>query len=304
MSHQSLTKDQSDLAERAPAKLNLGLKVLSRRQDGFHDLIGVFQTINLADEIRLTRAPRLGLTCSDRSLPTGSHNLAWRAAELYLAEAGGSPVHIHLEKHIPAAAGLGGGSADAAAVLRGLDRSASRPLGAGPLTELAARLGSDVPFAVRGGTALVEGRGERLLSLTWEAGDLFYLLVCPREPVDTGWAYAQLDRLRAEEPESLSESSAYRRFMRSARGGRVDARGLWQVLENDFQPVVERAKPIVARASALLADTEPLVHSMSGSGSTVYGIYDDRTVASRAADRLRAAGFPVFLCTPDADPMY
>lgn len=302
MTFQSLTSPGDDVGEPAFAKLNLGLKVLSRRQDGFHDLIGLFQTVSLHDTLHLAPAASLGLTCSVPAVPDGPANLAWRAAELYLREAGGPTCHIALTKRIPAGAGLGGGSADAAAVLRVLDHRASRPLGHQALAELATRLGSDVPFALRGGTALVEGRGERLQALTWDAGSIWYVLVCPPEPVDTGWAYAELDRAREagtiRTTNGLSDRSPYLSFLTSARGGRVEASRLWQVVDNDFQALVERARPIVARASQLLAGTEPLATTMSGSGSTVYGIYDDRTVASRAADRLRAAGYPVFLCTP------
>ena len=298
MSKQSLTAGSGEWVESGPAKLNLGLRVLSQRQDGFHELIGLFQTVSLADRLRMQPSPRLEVTCSDPGVPSGPRNLAYKAADLYLREAGGSPWRVRIEKAIPAAAGLGGGSADAAAVLRVLDRASSRPVGARALARMAERLGSDVPFALTGGTALVEGRGERLSPLRWGSEEVWYVLVCPPVAVDTGWAYAELDRQRRARPVSLSESEPYRTFMEQARGGLVDAWRLWSVLHNDFQSVVERAKPIVARASQLLAATGPLARSMSGSGATVYGIYDDRTAADRAATRVREAGFPVFLCTP------
>ena len=298
MSKQSLTLGDGELVENAWAKVNLGLRVLSQRQDGFHDLIGLFQTVSLADRLRLRPSHRLEVICSDPGVPQGPRNLAFRAADLYIREAGGSHWHVHIEKAIPAAAGLGGGSADAAAVLRALDRAASRPVGLQSLARMAEQLGSDVPFALVGGTALVEGRGERLMTVGWSAGQVWYVLVCPPVPVDTGWAYAELDRQRRAGTAVLSEPDAYRTLLEHARGGLVDANRLWPVLHNDFQSLVERAKPIVARASQLLAGTDPLAHSMSGSGATVYGIYDDRTVANRAVLRLREAGFPVFLCTP------
>ncbi len=303
MSHQSLTDNSESRQERACAKLNLGLKILSRRQDGFHDLLSVFQTVSLCDTVRVTLATDITLNCSDPTLPTGAENLAWRAADLYHREVGGDGSHIELTKRIPAGGGLGGGSADAAAVLRALDRLASEPLGLGRLAELGAHLGSDVPFAVRGGVMLIEGRGERLLPLTWAAPPRWWcLLVYPPIPVSTTWAYAELARRRAAE-EVLSDSSPYSTLISSARGGCLDADGLWPVLENDFQPLVESIKPIVARASQLLADTAPLAHSMSGTGSTVYGIYDDRAAARRAETILQAAGYPVFLCTPVPEPI-
>ena len=301
VSEQSLTPGGGDLVEAAPAKLNLGLRVLSQRQDGFHDLIGLFQTVSLADRLRVRPSARLEVTCSDPGVPSGARNLAYRAADLYLREAGGSPCRMHIEKAIPVAAGLGGGSSDAAAVLRVLDRASSRPVGMPALVRMAEQLGSDVPFALAGGTAVVEGRGERLRPLRWSS-EVWYVLVCPPVAVDTGWAYAELDRHRRAGSVSLSEPDPYRTFLEDARGGLIDASRLWSVLHNDFQPVVERAKPIVAQAGQLLAATDPLARSMSGSGATVYGIYDDRTAADRAAERLREAGFPVFLCTPFPPP--
>ena len=302
VSKQSLTSGAGELVESAPAKLNLGLRVLSLRQDGFHDLIGLFQTVSLADQLRMQPSPRLEVTCSDPNVPSGPRNLAYRAAELYLREAGAPPRRVHIEKAIPAAAGLGGGSADAAGVLRGLDRAASRPVGLPGLSQMAEQLGSDVPFALVGGTALVEGRGERLLPVRWSETPVWYVLVCAPVPVGTGWAYAELDRQRRAGSVDLSKPDPYSTLLDHARGGLVDASRLWPVLHNDLQSLVERAKPIVARASQLLAATDPLAHSMSGSGATVYGIYDDRTAANRAASRLRVAGFPVFLCTPSPPP--
>ncbi len=297
MSHQSLTHNSASCLEYAHAKINLGLKVLSPRQDGFHDLLSIFQAVSLHDTIAVTLAADISLTCSDASLPMAADNLAWRAAELYRRETSTCGCHIELTKVIPAGAGLGGGSADAAAVLRALDRLAQNPLGLPRLAELGAEIGSDVPFAVHGGTMLVEGRGERLTPQAWTtAPDWWYLLVCPSAPVATDWAYRQLRGTR--ETQGLSDPSAYATLISSARGGYLDAGKLWSVLENDFQPLVEETTPIVARASQLLADTAPLAQSMSGSGSTVYGIYDDRTAALRAKTILREAQYPVFVCTP------
>ena len=297
MSHQSLTNNSTSCRERAYAKVNLGLKVLSRRQDGFHDLFSIFQAVTLHDLVTVTPAEEISLSCSDGSLPATSDNLAWRAADLYRRETDTGGCHIELIKNIPAGAGLGGGSSDAAAVLRALDRLAPKPLGLPRLAELGGAIGSDVPFSVLGGTMLVEGRGERLSRQAWTVPPRWwYLLVCPTAPVPTAWAYAEL--AAARQTEALSDPSPYSTLVSSARGGCLDAGKLWSVLENDFQPLVEGTKPIVARASQLLADTAPLAQSMSGSGSTVYGIFDDRTAARHAQCSLRDAEYPVFVCTP------
>ena len=315
------------LSEAAHAKLNLGLRVLGRRLDGYHDLISLFQTIDLCDDVHLTRSAHLSLECDDVAVPSTQENLAWQAADLYLAEAGGTPVHIELVKRIPMGAGLGGGSADAAAVLRGLNRIASRPLPTEQLFSLGARLGSDVPFALQGGTMLVEGRGEKLQTVAWdpEGLDVHYVLVVPGTQVNSAWAYAQLDAARqssSADPAApagrdasvrrdtagdtretiLSSSDPYLTFFDSARGGRVPVRRLLEVIVNDFQPVVERAKPIVARASQALAAMTPSANSMTGSGSVVFGIYVDRITARHAANQLRGQGYPVFLCTPVPAP--
>lgn len=303
MSGQSLTKISPSRVEAAYAKLNLGLVVLSRRQDGFHDLRSLFQTVDLHDRVVVTPGEGLELHCSDPDLPAGAGNLAWRAADLYLRETGGAGARIELEKRIPAGAGLGGGSADAAAVLRGLDRLNERPLGRARLAEMGADLGSDVPFAVHGGTMLVEGRGERLTPVTWRPSATWHcVLVCPDDPVDTAWAYGELARRRQHATADLSVRKAYSTFVGSARGGFLDAADLWSVLTNDFQPLIEGTKPIVANASLALAGTFPRARSMSGTGSTVFGIYDDRIAAEQAASTLQAAGHPVFVCTPVAGP--
>lgn len=289
----------------AHGKLNLGLRVLGRRQDGYHDLASLFQTVDLADDVTLTPSAQLSLQCDDGDVPPETQNLAWRAADLYLREAGGKPVHIDLVKRIPMGAGLGGGSADAAAVLRGLNRLASRPLAADQLGHLGAQLGSDVPFSIQGGTMVVEGRGDRLTPVEWdpEGLELHYLLVDPGTQVSTPWAFSQLGRGISSQNTVLSSSDPYLSFLDSARGGRVPVRRLLEVIVNDFQPVVERAKPIVARASQALAALTPSACSMTGSGSVVYGIYVDRIAARHAAEQLRRQGYPVFLCTPVPEPV-
>ena len=295
----------NSLREVARAKLNLGLKIMGRREDGFHNLISLFQTVDLCDELTLTLSAKLSLHCDSQALPNQLDNLAWQAADLFLSEVGGRPVHINLVKRIPMGAGLGGGSADAAAVLRGLNRLASRPVPLEQLQRLGAQLGSDVPFALQGGTAWVEGRGELLTPVSWDAEglDLHYLLVDPGIEVNTAWAYAQLDIGISRQNSGLSSSDSYLTFFNSARGGRVPVRRLLEVIDNDFQPVVERAKPIVARASQALGALTPSACSMTGSGSVVFGIYVDRIAARHAAEELRRLGYPVFLCTPVPEPV-
>ena len=280
------------LQETAHAKINLGLKVLRRRADGYHDICTLMQSVDLADHLRFYPAVTDQLTCSDPALPVGPDNLVLRAAALFRSRlpAPIQPFHFHLIKQIPVGAGLGGGSADAAAVLRGLNRLCGEPFDQGALRQLASQLGSDVPFLLEGGTALAQGRGEVLTPLSWE-GAFYYVLVYPEVGVSTAWAYSQVKA-------RLTHSSPYLNFILSLSGGRVAGKALFSVLENDFQELVERANPIVAEVRSHLSLEGAQVCSMSGSGSTVYGIFDDRIVALQAQQSLRAKGYRSFFCVP------
>lgn len=278
--------------EAARAKINLGLKILRRRPDGYHDICTIMQQVDLADQLCFYPAKADRLSCSDPTLSVGPDNLVLRAAALFKTRlpTPAPSFHIHLDKNIPLGAGLGGGSADAAATLRGLNRLCGDPLGREEVSQLASQLGSDVPFLLWGGTALAQGRGEVLVPLAWE-GDSAYVLVYPGVAVSTVWAYSQV-RL------SLTHSSPYLTFINSLSGGRVAGKALFPILENDFQELVERANPIVAEVRSHLSLAGAQVCSMSGSGSTVYGIFDDRIAALQAHQSLRARGYRSFFCVP------
>jgi len=183
----------SPLVVQAPAKLNLALTILGKRDDGYHEIDSVFQAISLCDEITLRElngAGRVALRCHGPvAVPDGEGNLAWRAARIYLDESGaGSGLEISLYKRIPVGAGLGGGSSDAAAVLIGLEALSTRKLGRERLHDLAARLGSDVPFFLHGGTARCRGRGERVDPLPDPPATFFVVLV-PDVQVATAHVY-------------------------------------------------------------------------------------------------------------------
>ena len=289
-------RGESVHVELAHAKVNLGLKVLGARNDGYHDIVSVFQTISATDRLSFHAAAHDGFSCSDHSLPTDEGNLVVWAHRLFLgalADTTSVPAfHLHLDKVIPVGAGLGGGSADAAAVLRGLNLLCGRPLDEPALRHLGSRVGSDVPFCLQGGTALVEGRGERVERLVWaESRPLYFVLVFPGVFVSTRWAYESLE-------DRLTISSPYLRFINSLRGGRVDMTGLLAVVENDFQSVVVRANPIVAELVSGLDRRGAICCSMTGTGSAVYGIFDDRIAALAICDELEAEGFRSFFCEP------
>ena len=278
------------LTERAYAKINLGLKVLGRRPDGYHDILSLAQCVDLADVLYIAPAATDELTCTADHLSTGPDNLVRRALEAFRVHQPVAPLRIHLKKNIPIGAGLGGGSADAAAMLRALNRICNKPLSMDKLRALGAALGSDIPFLIEGGTALMRGRGEILEPQQW-AGAAHYVLVYPKVAIGTAWAYGQFGPF-------LTENTPYLRFISSLSGGSVDHNRLFEVLENDFMPMIERAYPIVAELRSQLDRADARATSMSGSGSTVFGIFDDRMAASQAQVALQGRGFRSFLCQP------
>lgn len=242
----------------APAKINLSLRVLGRRDDGFHEIESLIVPITLADEITITAAPGAGLSlaCSDPSLPTGPENLVYRAAEIYCAHTRmAADFQIDLVKRIPHGAGLGGGSSDAAAVLLALN--AGR-FPAETLAGLAAQLGSDVPFFVYEQAAICRGRGERVERTAFPER-LPLLLLKPPFPVPTPWAYRHW-RDSAEMP-----------------GVRYAAQEFpWGELVNDLErPVFAKYLPLAALKSWLLEQPAVAGALMSGSGSTVFAVLKD-----------------------------
>ena len=283
---------ESEWTERAGAKINLGLKILGKRSDGYHDILSVVQGIDLADTLHFKSAQHNSMTCTDPDIPCDRDNLVMRALALFSQRA---PVFcqtlaVHLEKRIPVGAGLGGGSADAAATLRALNALHDHPFEAEGLRVLASELGSDIPFLMGGGTAVMRGRGEILQPLDW-LGDVYYVLVYPDLAVSTAWAYSHVDL-------TLTDQNPYTTFVNSLSGGCVDCWELMEVMENDFLPVVESAYPIVAMLRSRLEQAGACVTSSSGSGSTVYGLFDDRNAALKAEKKLRARGHRSFLCQP------
>ena len=280
------------LVEKAYAKINLGIKIVGRRPDGYHEILSVAQCVDLADVLDFELASSDQLTCSLDSLSTGPDNLVCRAVDAFHAQLDrpAQSFRIHLKKNIPIGAGLGGGSADAAAALRVLNRFYDQPFSNADLRQIAATLGSDIPFLVEGGTALMRGRGEMLEALSWE-GAVFYVLAYPDVEISTAWAYGQLGPI-------LTENSPYFSFIISLSGGCVDHDRLFEVLENDFTPAVERTYPIVAELRSQLDRVGARATLMSGSGSTVYGIFDDRKTASQAQSALQRQGCRSFLCQP------
>jgi 4-diphosphocytidyl-2-C-methyl-D-erythritol kinase len=247
----------------AAAKVNLALEVLSRRDDGYHEIATVMQAVDLSDRLTLDEADVLELRTESLDIPVNGSNLAVRAATA-LREAAGVDrgVRITLDKRIPVAAGLGGGSTDAAAVLIGLNRLWRLRWPLARLTEMAVGLGMDVPFFLRGGAALATGRGERVQSLPGSA--LALVLVNPGTRVSTAEAYGQVTP-------AMHSDGARARAMAQALSTREAAR-VAASLYNALERAVAPAHPEILRIEAALAAAGALGSAMSGSGPTVFGV--------------------------------
>ncbi|MFM7229749.1 MAG: 4-(cytidine 5'-diphospho)-2-C-methyl-D-erythritol kinase [Cyanobacteriota bacterium] len=283
----------------APAKVNLHLEVLGLRPDGFHELAMVMQTIDLADQLTLECLPRgdlrLTLDSTTGPLPLDGDNLILKAAEALRREVGRPDLGaaIHLYKRIPIGAGLAGGSSDAAAALRGLCTLWQLPLAMKVLERLAAAIGSDVPFCLRGGTQLCFGRGERLEPIPDLPPLGVLLLKDSGVSVATPWAYSLCrQRLGAEygSDEAAFEprrQALRQRFRQSSPWPRADQP---QALHNDLQRVVAPEVPSVrAGLERLVAAPGLRALAMSGSGPTLFGLFDDLEAARCAAEDLRPA---------------
>jgi 4-diphosphocytidyl-2-C-methyl-D-erythritol kinase len=266
---------------RCPAKVNLHLEVLGRRADGYHELLTVFAAIGLWDELEFEPADELTLSVEPaNAAPPGGDNLVLKAAAALsrrFGSAGGA--HITLRKRIPAAAGLGGGSSDAAAALAGLDRFWRCGAGDAVLHELAAGLGADVAFFLVGGVALGRGRGELLTPLP----DLppWWLVVLPGgEAVSTAAVYRLLS---AGAVDSVERSALYQW---SVAGGDLPVAHC----RNDLQPTVVRHWPGVGRRLARIEATAPMLALVTGSGGAVFGVYESEAGARVAAAELAGLG--------------
>jgi len=282
----------STLTLPAFAKINLTLRVLAKRADGYHDLDTIFQTVSLHDtiEMYLIDQPHIILSCSDRSLSAGEDNLIIRAAvALQDGRAASKGARIHLEKRIPVQAGLGGGSSDAAVTLIGLARLWELSATRDDLTAIASQLGADVPLFLLGGTARGTGIGDKLEPLV-DGAEKFLLIVKPNANVNTSDAYKALDQRSLTTHNSktiLSTSVAKQVFDRTDLAS----------LTNDFEVVAFELAPEIRRAKAALLKAGANAALLAGSGSAVFGIFDSEDAQRRAIQAIELeTGWRVFPC--------
>ena len=274
---------------KAYAKINLSLKIMGKRPDGFHEIESVMQSVSLCDYITLTQIPSgIQLTTSNPQLPNDNRNLAYKAAELFFRTQNtehGTPttgVSIYIEKNIPVAAGLAGGSADAAAVLWGLNQMSnvdSRPcLPAGrfsidELIELGAQIGSDVPFCLLGGNCLVKGRGEKIENRKSKIENRSYVLIVPEIEVSTRWAYEEFDRRIIDSPQLI-------------------------VGNNQLESVVAKKYPIIREIKEMLLNLGCSSAQMSGSGPSVFGEVKDASAGEKILSQIRSEYPKSYLIDP------
>lgn len=281
------------LKEFAFAKINLTLDVLGKREDGYHDLKSVMQTVSIRDDIEIdleTEKP-WKLICDKDDIPTDERNLAWKAAKLFFETTKKDPngIEIRITKRIPSQAGMGGGSADAAAVLRALNTHYNAPFSILALAELGGQIGSDVPFCVLGGTAMVEGRGERLRKLP-DMPDCFMVVCKPDFSCSTAELYDELDKAEiAKRPDNKAMESA----LYAGDLGKI-AENIWNV----FDPIVTKKHLELNYIKSICNSYGAVAQQMTGSGSAVFAITDSFEYAAVICNMLKDNYPQIYICKP------
>jgi 4-diphosphocytidyl-2-C-methyl-D-erythritol kinase len=281
----------------AAAKVNLHLRVYNRRADGFHDILSLFQAVSLADSIviRSLKESNTLKIDGDFDCPLRSTTI-YKAAEAYRDATGiKTGLSISVDKRIPTGAGLGGGSSDAASVLTGLEALLCGGLGTAEIAGLGASIGSDVPFFLSGSAAIVSGRGEIVCPIE-ARNDFSIVIVFPGFPVFSATAYAALDR---ERPDDSAESDPSSEELLAAYQNDIRA---WPFV-NSFEAVIGRTRPEIPAAKGIIRGAGASFSAMSGSGSSVFGVFEGGAEAEAALGRIRALGLSAYYVTPLAHHM-
>lgn len=263
------------LSLQAPAKVNYLLDVIRRRTDGYHDLRMIMQRVNLCDEISiiLQDKPDLNVTCGRQGVPDGPGNIAWKAARtmLDLAETGKGAA-ISITKKIPVAAGLGGGSSDAASVLMGMNELLGLHLSDEQLMQIGVKLGADVPFFIFKNTALAEGIGEQLRTMP-TMPPAWVVLINPGVHVSTAWVYRSLQLTNEKKLAKLPKFFD-------------DVNSVCAIFSNDLEEVTIPAFPVIGEIKNKMLELGASGAMMSGSGPTVFGLFSDKDKAEKAQQAL------------------
>ncbi len=271
------------------AKINLSLDVISRREDGYHDLELIFLEIPIFNTVTVSlRDDReIHLSCDDESLPCDERNIAYKAASAFFAETGiNYGADIDIKKRIPHGAGLAGGSADAAGVLKALNSLSGRPLDTDALLKLGVKLGADVPFCITGGCAFAEGVGEVLTPLPMPPKS-YYVIAKPRESISTAYVFKKLDL--KNRPDGLSVPAVATGIMR----GDID-----MIIENSgniLESVTATEVPVINDIKNIFTEGGAVLSLMSGSGTSVFGAFKTEIAANTAAEKVKNLADKVFI---------
>lgn len=275
----------------AAAKINLLLDIKGKLPNGYHSLYMVMQSVSLCDRVTVEQTDTgiIELTCSREAIPCDSRNTAYRAAECFFEQTGiqNGGLRIHIDKKIPHEAGLAGGSADAAAVLRALDAIYALGLRERDLCRIGVKIGADVPFCIAGGTMIAQGIGEVLTPLE-DMPACTIVLAKPAEGVSTAAAYARYD----ERGSCRGQDS--KAMLAAIRGG--DLYQIAQKLGNSFEQLIDTPRRVEIKS--ILRSCGAIGSCMSGSGPTVFGLFDDEVRAEKAVRQLRTIVDDVFICHP------
>lgn len=276
------------LTVRANAKINLMLDILGRRENGYHDLFMVMQTVSLCDIVSVDAAEKISITCSVPDIPCDKRNIAFKAAEAFFDYTGiEAGADIHIEKHIPFAAGLAGGSADGAAVIKALNELYRTDLTAPQLCEIGVKVGADVPFCIMGGTRICTGIGEKM-EVIKPLKKCFIVLAKPNCAVSTAQAYAEYDKYgyrRKPDSKGIVRAIKFGNLKETAR-----------LCENVFEQFIEVPDRVLIKS--VMRRHGALGSCMSGSGPTVFGIFESESSANSAKDEISEFCNEVFVTTP------
>lgn len=276
---------------KAAAKINLMLDIVNKRPDGYHDLFMIMQSVNLCDDVsvELTKNKNIVLTCSENSIPTDEKNIAYKAALAFFEQTNkkNKGLKIHIDKHIPFAAGLAGGSADGGAVIVALNELYETNLTEKELCKIGTTVGADVPFCIVGGTRLAQGIGDVLSELK-PMPKCYIVLAKPEHGVDTGKAYLAYDESYCHhEPDKLGMLIAVQNR---------DLEKMSTLLSNSFEQFVEVADRV--KIKTVMTEMGAIGSCMSGSGPTVFGVFKNKEHAEACQIKLSSFIKDVYLCLP------
>ena len=281
----------------APAKINLYLEVKAKRPDGYHDIESVMQTVGIFDILTISRSLKEGgniiVECTDKSVPCDETNLCYRAAKLFFETANISSydIKINIEKHIPMAAGLGGGSSDAAAVLVLLNGLYETKFTKAQLCEIGSKIGADVPFCIMQGISVTRGIGDVFLPCA-PFPECYFVISCAGEGISTPWAYRRLDEMYDFALRDVSADG----FTAALESGDINL--IVSEMTNIFESVVLPEREMARHIRDMLTDWGAVGAMMSGSGPSVFGIFKTEQAAKNAAEKLASEGFTAYTCKP------